>query len=110
MSQQITIELPQAEAEALISALATEGVAVDQADAARLTGEALFVVVLLPVALTAVQVAATFLAARRQKPPAAPETPAVAPARIRIGSMTIGDTQFTIEAVEKAIGKPLDDA
>ena len=110
MSQQITIELPQAEAEALISALAAEGVSVDQADAARLTGEALFIVVLLPVALTAVQVAATFLTARRQKPSATSEAPVIAPGRIRIGSMTIGDTQFTIEAVERAIGKPLDDA
>lgn len=119
--ENISVTLPKDIANELISNLQEKSVKFSSANSLRQAGGGEFTTVILPIALTAVQVTATFLsvylAARLQKKSsdegqadaldqAKDEVPKI---EIKVGGVHIGEANFTIEHVQEKIGRDLTD-
>lgn len=117
----ITLTLPEADAETLMAELEAKGVEAQKATALRQAGGGEFATIILPIALTAVQVAAGFVTvflaahlakkvqtddaqdAEKEREPAAPKI------EIKIGRVHIAEANFTVSGVEETIGRSLSD-
>jgi hypothetical protein len=95
------VELPQDEAKELTQLLTDRGIQYTASLSRQMTGEALFVSVILPVTLTAVQVLAAFLLAKKKPDGKPPE------ARIEVRHHYIKTEEFSIEVVETIVERKL---
>ncbi|MCW2319211.1 hypothetical protein M2322_004780 [Rhodoblastus acidophilus] len=110
MTQNLSITLGSGDAETLIRALDEKQITYDTLLSSRNVGVEIFTTIVLPITLTAVQVVATFLAAKRDsKSDQKSEANVRSTPNIRIGHMKIGESNFSVELIEKTVGRPLDD-
>ncbi len=102
MTHQITLGIDADGWADLAARLDAAGISYARGTSREMTGEQFAVTVVLPTTLAAVQIVATFLAARygnsakREKPP-----------RITIRKRTIFAKDFSVSEVETIIGEPL---
>ena len=120
-SDRITLTLPAADADALLVELKSENVDVQKVTALRQAGGDEFATVVLPIALTAVQVAAAFISvylaahlskkagAEKRSKQAEEPAPTAPKIEIKIGRVHIAQANFTVAGVEEKIGHPLRD-
>ena len=101
MEETIRLELPEPDADDLTRQLEENGVSHSAALSRQMTGEAIFVGIVVPVTLTAVQVIAAYLLAKRkpgEKPPAA---------HIEVRRRYVRTDAFSVEVVEEIIERRL---
>jgi hypothetical protein len=97
----IRVELPEEEANQLTQLLKDKEIQYAAALSRQMTGEALFVSVILPVTLTAVQVLVAFFLAKKKPDGKPPE------ARIEVCRRYIKTEQFSAEVVETIVERKL---